>query len=96
MNSNENRLKMYMKLRKRELAQILVNCNDIINGRFADNSLEKVSQREYARRIGLSNTAVSKAIRQGKIKKGWDRISGKIIVQYANEEYGDKHLTTEQ
>lgn len=56
--------------------------------------LERISQREYAKRLGISNEAVSKAIREGKIDKGWDRLEGKIIVEYANREWGALHLKT--
>lgn len=56
--------------------------------------LERISQREYARRLGLSNEAVSKAIREGKIDRGWDKVEGKIIVEYANIEWGALHLNT--
>lgn len=56
--------------------------------------LERISQREYANRLGLSNEAVSKAIREGKIDKGWDRQEGKIIVEYANREWGALHMKT--
>ncbi|MCG2614885.1 hypothetical protein LZZ85_11355 [Terrimonas sp. NA20] len=52
---------------------------------------ERVSQREYARRLGVSNTAVAKAIEQGKIVKGWDKKAQKIIVEKADEEWGNIH-----
>lgn len=55
---------------------------------------ERISQREYAKRLGISNEAVSKAIREGKIDKGWDREEGKIIVEYANKEWGALHMKT--
>ena len=57
-------------------------------------NLEKISQREYAKRLGISNEAVSKAIREGKIDKGWDREEEKIIVPYANKEWGALHMKT--
>lgn len=56
--------------------------------------LELVSQREYARRLGVSNEAVSKAIREGKIYKGWNKQEGKIIVEIANREWGALHMNT--
>lgn len=56
--------------------------------------LERISQREYARRLGISNEAVSKAIREGKIDRGWDKVDGKIIVEYANIEWGTLHMST--
>jgi hypothetical protein len=49
---------------------------------------EKVSQREYARRLGISNEAVSKAVREGRIKDGWNKKEGKIIVEKADREFG--------
>lgn len=57
-------------------------------------NLERISQREYAKRLGISNEAVSKAIREGKIDRGWDKKEGKIIVEYANREWGALHLKT--
>lgn len=54
--------------------------------------LEKVSQREYARRLGVSNEAVRKAVIDGRITKGWDKKEGKIIVEKANEEWGNIHI----
>lgn len=52
---------------------------------------EKISQREYARRLGVSNEAVRKAIAAGKISKGWDKVNEKIIWEKANEEWGNIH-----
>lgn len=54
--------------------------------------LEKVSQREFARRLGVSNEAVSKAVNTGKISKGWDKKEKKIIVEKAMEEWGNIFL----
>lgn len=54
--------------------------------------LEKVSQREYARRLNISNEAVRKAVELGKITKGWDKKEKKIIVEKANEEWGNIHI----
>lgn len=54
--------------------------------------LEKVSQREYARRLNISNEAVRKAIEAGKISKGWDKKEKKIIVEKANDEWGNLFL----
>lgn len=62
---------------------------------MARPKLERISQREYARRLGISNEAVSKAIREGKISKGWDKKEGKIIFETANEEWGALHLKTD-
>lgn len=53
--------------------------------------LERISQREYAARLGISNSAVSNAIRDGRIKKGWDAKLKKIIVDYADAEFGNLH-----
>lgn len=58
-------------------------------------ALEKVSQREYARRLGISNEAVRKAVEGGKISKGWDKKEKKIIVEKANEEWGNIHKHVE-
>ncbi len=58
--------------------------------------MERVSQREYARRLGVSNTAVANAIEDGKIVKGWDKKAKKIIVGKANEEWGNIHLAANQ
>lgn len=49
----------------------------------------KVSIREYARSKGVSDTTIRKAIKSGKIKKGYDEGSKKIIPQVADREWGD-------
>jgi hypothetical protein len=50
---------------------------------------ERISQREYARRLGVSNELVSRAIKEGKISsKGWDAKAGKIVFEIANREWG--------
>ncbi len=49
---------------------------------------EKISIREYARRIGTSETAIRKAINAGKITKGFDKATKKIIPHHADIEYG--------
>lgn len=54
----------------------------------------RISQREYAHLLGISNEAVSKAIREGKIDKGWDKVEKKIIVDQANIEWGALHMKT--
>lgn len=59
---------------------------------MARPTLERVSQREYARRLGVSNEAVSRAVKEGRIKRGWDAKGKKIIVQHANSEWGDVHI----
>jgi hypothetical protein len=58
-------------------------------------AFEKVSQREYARRLGISNEAVSRAVREGRIKKGWNAKEEKIIVEYADREFGLLHKSTD-
>jgi hypothetical protein len=58
-------------------------------------SLERVSQREYARQLGISNEAVSRAVKEGRIAKGWDKAAGKIIVEHANAEWGAIHMKTD-
>jgi hypothetical protein len=55
---------------------------------MARKGYEKVSQREYARRLNISNEAVSKAVREGRIKKGWNKKEEKIIVEHADLEFG--------
>jgi len=55
---------------------------------MARKGYEKISQREYARRLGISNEAVSKAVREARIKKGWNKKENKIIVQHADKEFG--------
>jgi hypothetical protein len=52
---------------------------------------ERVSQREYAKRLGVSNTAVGNAIEDGKIHKGWDKVEKRIIVPIADKEWGNLH-----
>lgn len=56
---------------------------------------EKISQREYARRLGISNEAVSRAVKKGLIKSGWDARDKKIIFEKANEEWGLLHKETD-
>lgn len=55
---------------------------------------ERISQREYAKRLGLSNEAVSRAVKEGRIVKGWDKKANKIIVEHANLEWGALHMKT--
>jgi phage terminase Nu1 subunit (DNA packaging protein) len=57
--------------------------------------LERISQREYARRLGISNELVSRAVKNGHIKKGWDKEAGKIIVEHANVEWGAMYMKTD-
>ena len=52
----------------------------------------RLSQRKYADLIGVSNTAVSKAIQNKKIVKGFDKETGEIIVELANKEWGNLHM----
>lgn len=51
--------------------------------------MQKLSQRKYAKTIGLSHWAVGKAIRAGHIKKGFDKKTKKINVNAANNEWGN-------
>lgn len=53
---------------------------------------EKISQREYAKLLDVSNEAVSKAVREGRIRTGWDAKNKKIIVSKANVEWGYQHI----
>lgn len=48
----------------------------------------RVSQREYARMLNISNEAVSRAVKDKRIVKGWDATEKKIIVELANKEFG--------
>lgn len=49
---------------------------------------EQISIREYARRIGTSETAIRKAITAGKISRGYNADTKKIIPIHADAEYG--------
>ena len=62
---------------------------------MARQALERISQREYARRLGISNELVSRAVKTGQIKKGWDKEAGKIIPGHANVEWGAMYLKTD-
>lgn len=53
---------------------------------------ERISQREFARRLNISNEAVSRAVKDGKIVKGWDKKANKIVFERAMEEWGNLHL----
>lgn len=53
--------------------------------------LERMTQREYAKYLDISNEAVSRAVRDGRIKKGWDKKEEKILVEHANKEFGFLH-----
>ncbi len=59
---------------------------------MAKRTQERISQREYARRLGVSNEAVRKAIDSGKIVKGWDKKEQRIIFDIANKEWGALHF----
>lgn len=52
--------------------------------------MQKLSLRKYAAIIGVSHTAVAKAIKCGYIVKGWNTETKKIIVEIANEEWGNE------
>lgn len=55
---------------------------------------KRVSQREYARMLNISNEAVSRAVKEGRIKRGWDAKAAKIIVEHADKEFGLLHRKT--
>ena len=52
------------------------------------NEKEYLSIRAYAKRVGVSHTAIKKAIDSGKIVKGYDLGTQKLIPQFADQEYG--------
>jgi hypothetical protein len=54
--------------------------------------MNELSMRKYALLIGVSHTAVSKAIKNGYILKGWDPGTKKINVAIANNEWGNSIL----
>lgn len=51
--------------------------------------MKQLSQRKYASIIGVSRWQVGKAIRNGVIKKGYDKRTKKIKVRMANKEWGN-------
>jgi len=51
--------------------------------------MQKISLRKYAAIVGVSHTAVAKAVKAGHIVKGWDTVAKKIIVEEANKEWGN-------
>jgi hypothetical protein len=54
--------------------------------------MKNLSMRKYALLIGVSHTAVSKAIKNGYIVKGWNKETKKINVDIANNEWGNSIL----
>ena len=62
---------------------------------MARKGYERISQREYGRRLGVSNETIRKAIEAGKINKGWDKKEAKILFEKANEEWGNIYLAPE-
>jgi hypothetical protein len=54
-------------------------------------AVRELSQRAYAKELGLSHNAVSKAIKEGKLVKGWDKEKQKIILPAADLEWGHLH-----
>lgn len=48
-----------------------------------------ISIRAYAKSINVNESAVRRAIREKKIKKGYDPVKKKIIPSIADKEYGD-------
>lgn len=59
-------------------------------------SYERISQREYGRRLVVSNETIRKAIEAGKINKGWDAKEKKILFEKANEEWGNIYLKPDE
>lgn len=53
---------------------------------------EQISMREFARRLHISPEAVSKAVEEKKIKKGWDPKTQKIRFDTAMKEWGFMHV----
>lgn len=51
-----------------------------------------MSKSAYAKHLGVSETAVRKAIADGKIVKGWNSAIGKINREIADTEYGFLHI----
>lgn len=58
-----------------------------------ENQYEFMSKNAYSKYLGVSETAIRKAIIDGKIKNGWDNTKGKIIKELADDEYGFFHLS---
>lgn len=58
--------------------------------------MKKLSIRKYASTLGISHTAVAKAIKNGYITKGWDKEERKIMVEEANEEWGNEVKSRKQ
>lgn len=56
---------------------------------MAKRKYDRVSQRGYADYLGISNTHVANAVKDGLIKRGWDPKEEKIIVQLADQEWGN-------
>lgn len=52
--------------------------------------MQQLSLRKYAESIGVSHTAVAKALKAGYIAKGYDPETKKIIVDLANTEWGNE------
>jgi hypothetical protein len=51
--------------------------------------MELLSQRKYAKTIGVSHAAVNKAVVAGHIKRGFDKKTKKIKAKIANNEWGN-------
>lgn len=54
---------------------------------------ERISIREYGRRLNIDEKAVRKAIQQGLLGNGWDDAAKKIIPGKADKSWGYKHKT---
>jgi hypothetical protein len=57
---------------------------------------ERISIREYARRLRIDEKAVRKAIAAGRICRGYDKEVKKILPDEANQEWGYKHEAVKQ
>src|SRR4051812_4181689 len=57
----------------------------------------KISVRAYAKELCVNESAIRRAIREGKINRGYDKLTKKIIRSIANKEYGNlKEIQTPQ
>lgn len=57
----------------------------------------QISVRAYAKEVCVNESAIRRAIREGKINRGYDKVTKKIIRSIANKEYGNlKDIQTPQ
>jgi hypothetical protein len=59
---------------------------------MAKSEIVLMSKSGYAKHLGISETAIRKAITEGKIVKGWNAAKGKINKDVADIEYGFLHI----